>query len=176
MCDTKSASHMISKFCILWWLHAAFWKSILTNTAQKLIFSITDFFSKCDQIAVSCGFGHIYCRNPWWKFSFFVQCKIYIWPCFILWNIYFKLLSKESRSKTLVALHCLLQIFNFLLSSWYHPIYKYWTNSAFKSQFQHLVYMDQKTTKWTILIIQISELTNWSSFLIFMKFHRELSQ
>ena len=33
------------------------------NTAQKMKFSIKDFFSKCDQIC-SCGFGHIYWRNP----------------------------------------------------------------------------------------------------------------
>ena len=43
-------------------------------TSQKMKFSIKDFFCKCDQVAVSCGFGHIYCRNPWWKTSFFVQC------------------------------------------------------------------------------------------------------
>ena len=23
----------------------------------------------------NCGFGHIYWRNPWWSFSFFVQCN-----------------------------------------------------------------------------------------------------
>ena len=28
--------------------------------AQKVKFSIKDFFNKCDQIVVSCGFGHIY--------------------------------------------------------------------------------------------------------------------
>ena len=33
-------------------------------TAQKMKFSINDFFSKCDQIAVSCRFGHICWRNP----------------------------------------------------------------------------------------------------------------
>ena len=25
--------------------------------------------------AVSCGFGHIYWKNPWWKLLFFVLCK-----------------------------------------------------------------------------------------------------
>ena len=30
------------------------------STAQKMKFSIKDFFSKCDQIAGNCGFGHIY--------------------------------------------------------------------------------------------------------------------
>ena len=37
---------------------------IKTCTPQKMKFSIKDFFSKYDQIAVSCGFGHIYWRNP----------------------------------------------------------------------------------------------------------------
>ena len=32
-------------------------------TAQKLKFYIQDFFSKCDQIAGSCRFGHMYCKN-----------------------------------------------------------------------------------------------------------------
>ena len=39
-------------------------------TAQKMKFSIKDFFSKCDQI----WFGHIYWRNPSCATSFFVQC------------------------------------------------------------------------------------------------------
>ena len=29
-------------------------------TAQKMNVSIKDFFSKCDESAVSCEFGHIY--------------------------------------------------------------------------------------------------------------------
>ena len=33
-------------------------------TAQKIKFSIKDFFSKCDQILSFLGFGHIYGRNP----------------------------------------------------------------------------------------------------------------
>ena len=39
-------------------------------TAQTMKFSIKDFFSKCDNSAVSCRFGHIYWRNPEWKTSF----------------------------------------------------------------------------------------------------------
>ena len=35
-----------------------------TVTAQKMKFSMKGFFSKCDQIAVSWGFGHIYWKNP----------------------------------------------------------------------------------------------------------------
>ena len=48
--------------------------------AQKLKFSIKDFFSKCDQIRSFLRFGHIYLRNPWWKTSFFVQC----WYCILV--------------------------------------------------------------------------------------------
>ena len=42
------------------------------DTAQKVKFSITDFFSKCDQIRSS-RFDHIYLRNPSWKTLVFVQ-------------------------------------------------------------------------------------------------------
>ena len=35
----------------------------VTHTAWKMKFSIKDFFSKCDQIAGNCRFGHIYWRN-----------------------------------------------------------------------------------------------------------------
>ena len=45
-----------------------------TFTAQKMKLSMKDFFSKCHQIRSSCGFGHIYWRNPSWKTSFFVPC------------------------------------------------------------------------------------------------------
>ena len=49
----------------------------IDDTAQKMKFSIKDFFSKCDsKLAVSCGFGHIYWRNPQWKTSFFVKCDM----------------------------------------------------------------------------------------------------
>ena len=36
---------------------------LLIYAAQKMKFSIKDFFSKCDESAVSCGFGHIYWIN-----------------------------------------------------------------------------------------------------------------
>ena len=36
---------------------------MLTITAQKMKFSIKDFFSKHDQIRGNCGFDHIYIRN-----------------------------------------------------------------------------------------------------------------
>ena len=47
---------------------------------------------------VSCVFGPIHCRNPWWKTSFFVQC---------LWCLqYFDLLSAhQRRSETRNAHH-----------------------------------------------------------------------
>ena len=41
---------------------------------KNMKLSIKDFFSKCDQIAVSCGFGHIYWKELYWKTLFFVQC------------------------------------------------------------------------------------------------------
>ena len=34
------------------------------NTVQKIKFSVKDLFSECDKFAVTCGFGHIYLRNP----------------------------------------------------------------------------------------------------------------
>ena len=46
------------------------WKrTVSADTAQKMKFSIKDFFSKCDQIHRKCGFGHIYWRIPYWKTS-----------------------------------------------------------------------------------------------------------
>ena len=33
---------------------------VAANTAQKMKFSIKDFFGKCDQTAVYSVFGHIY--------------------------------------------------------------------------------------------------------------------
>ena len=35
-------------------------RTAASNTRQKMKYSIKDFFSKCDQTAVFCGFGHIY--------------------------------------------------------------------------------------------------------------------
>ena len=35
-------------------------EGVLGRTAQKMKFSIKDFFSIFDQIAGNCGFGHIY--------------------------------------------------------------------------------------------------------------------
>ena len=45
-----------------------------SHTAQKMKFSIWNFFSNVTQFAENRGFGHIYWRNPYWK-TFFVQCQ-----------------------------------------------------------------------------------------------------
>ena len=45
-------------------------------------FFIKDLSSKCDEIsAVSCGFGHIYWRNTYWKTSFFFAVIKLQKPC-----------------------------------------------------------------------------------------------
>ena len=43
-------------------------------TAQKWIFALRISFVNVTKSAVSCGFGHIYWRDPPWKTPFFVQC------------------------------------------------------------------------------------------------------
>ena len=45
----------------------------MRHTAQKMRYSIKDFFSKYDQILRKLQFGHIYWRKLSWKTSFFVQ-------------------------------------------------------------------------------------------------------
>ena len=45
---------------------------------SKKKFSITDFFSKCDQICENCGFSHISWRNPAWITSFFVNWVVLV--------------------------------------------------------------------------------------------------
>ena len=47
--------------------------SVVGFIAQKIKFSIEDFFSKFDQIRRFC---HIYWRNPSWKTLFSVQCFV----------------------------------------------------------------------------------------------------
>ena len=54
----------------------------LMLTAQKMKFYTKDFFSNC-------GFGHISCRNPSWKNSFFVQWLLNIYFNFSLSTITF---------------------------------------------------------------------------------------
>ena len=45
-------------------IHQYVLSKIYYDTAQKMKFSIKNFFSKSDQTAGICGFGHIYWRNP----------------------------------------------------------------------------------------------------------------
>ena len=47
-------------------------------TAQKMKFSIKNFFSKCDQIRSFLGIWSHLLKNPWWKTYFFVQCKRFL--------------------------------------------------------------------------------------------------
>ena len=92
-------------------------ESAFSNTAQKMKFSIKDFFSKCGEIRnflkkslmenfifcedffSKCGeirnflyFSYNYWRNPWWKTSFFVQCKYP--PRLLSWNFFSKFLER----------------------------------------------------------------------------------
>ena len=65
-------------------------------TAQKIKFSIKDFFSKCDQIL------RIYWRNPSWKTLFFVQCVIF---CMLIdVNILIDFLLKMVAQQTFVLM------------------------------------------------------------------------
>ena len=48
-------------------------------TAQKGTFSMKHFFSKCDQIAGNCIFGHITQGIFKGKLNFFAQCHGYFW-------------------------------------------------------------------------------------------------
>ena len=84
---------------------------ITIHTAQKMKFSIKDFFSKCDQIRR---------RNPSWKTSFFVQCQVkhgdmgytffYKQPCCKVSNVK-KDLNVKQLAKQPPALKTLLQKF-----------------------------------------------------------------
>ena len=47
---------------------------VVFHTAQKMKFSIKDFFSKCDQSAVSCGFGQ-FTEEILMENSSFVPCQ-----------------------------------------------------------------------------------------------------
>ena len=61
--------------CKLLWLWSSYRTQRNSITAQKMKFSIKDFFSKYDQTAVSCGFGYINRSNPKWKTSFFLRSE-----------------------------------------------------------------------------------------------------
>ena len=51
--------------------------SISSTLHKKWSFPLRIFLVNMTKCAVSCGFGHIYWRNTWWKTSFFVQCNLY---------------------------------------------------------------------------------------------------
>ena len=40
------------------------------HTAQRVIFALRVSSVNVTKSSVSCGFGHIWCRNPLWKTSF----------------------------------------------------------------------------------------------------------
>ena len=61
-----------------------------TRIAQKMKFSIKDFFRNCDQIRRT--LGHIYWRNPWRKTSFFVH----YWPNYANQKVHLLFLSNLS--------------------------------------------------------------------------------
>ena len=60
---------------------------------KKWSFPLRIFSVNMTKSTVSCGFGHIYWRNSWWKTSFFVQCvfrtvlNIYDETCLQKWRI-----------------------------------------------------------------------------------------
>ena len=53
-----------------WWY--LFWRF---DTVQKLSFPLRISSVNVSNSEFSCGFDHIYCRNPTWKTSFFAQCE-----------------------------------------------------------------------------------------------------
>ena len=49
------------------------------HTAQKWSLSLRVSSANINKPAVSCGFGHIYWRNPQWKTSYFIQWYRNMW-------------------------------------------------------------------------------------------------
>ena len=50
-----------------------------TTLHKKLNLPLRDSSVNATKSAGNCGFGQFYWKNPWWKNSFFVQCKLWIW-------------------------------------------------------------------------------------------------
>ena len=73
--DCLHVSKVSWKFCIPIFFNFAV---ISPYTAQKMKFSIKDFFSKYDQIRTKLRFGHIYRRNPKLKTFFCAVLKFAI--------------------------------------------------------------------------------------------------
>ena len=88
-----------------------------TCTAQKMKFSIGDFSVNVIKLAVSCGFGHIYWRNPRWKIHFL---------CSDAWLKFY--------SNTIESLQSMENRVNFiqLISTFFKPI----SHTARKMKFQ----------------------------------------
>ena len=120
----RLSEHLLVKFIPLKIFSGLF--TLFPYTAQKMKFSIKDFFSK-----VSCGFSHIYWRNPSWKTSFFLynvkqfdlchsfrQLDLHIYLflilfiCFFLKLLMFPLLNPIYIRQSIVA--CIF-MFSFLL-------------------------------------------------------------
>ena len=88
-CILRTLQKILQKFLTAW----IFWQkrsvldiwlgsehdsvSISSTLHKKWSFPLRIFLVNVIKCAVSCGFGHIYWRNTWWKTSFFVQCNLY---------------------------------------------------------------------------------------------------
>ena len=66
---SKLNNSILGVFKTLPQIYMELFAMIKAYVAQKIKFSIKDFFCKCGQSAVSCGYGHIYWRYPYWKTS-----------------------------------------------------------------------------------------------------------
>ena len=88
---------------------------LLQSTAlKKWSFPLRISSVNVTKTAVSCGFGHIYWRNPEWKNSFFVQWK---YCCSLLWVTI--LLDRNS----IQALHRTFQL-NIYIAHFFHFVFK----------------------------------------------------
>ena len=52
---------------------------------EKWRFSLIISSVNLTKSAVSCGFCHIYWRNPWWEISFLVQWQVEFCPACLFW-------------------------------------------------------------------------------------------
>ena len=52
---------------------------------EKWRFSLIISSVNLTKSAASCGFGHIYWRNPWWEISFLVQWQVEFCPACLFW-------------------------------------------------------------------------------------------
>ena len=67
-------------------------KVLFGTLHKKWSFSLRISSASMTKQAFSCGFGHIYRRNPWWRTSIFVQ-----WDLFVILS-FWKPKEKEARS------------------------------------------------------------------------------